>query len=120
MSRFVDRQNARFVDLGPCECPKTPHDKDWMKVRPKLTYGEFLELGEKAREGARQGEFYLFATKIIEWSWVDEKGEPVPIDFETFDNLDPMTAVKLLSLLDDKSKKKAADPKPSGARSPRR
>lgn len=120
MSRFVDRQNSRFVNLGECECPGTPHPEgDWMKVRPKITYGEYLELGEKARSSAREGEFYLFITKIVEWNWVDEDGKPVPIDFGTFDALDPLAAAKLLSKLDEKPAK-AADPKPSGARSRRR
>lgn len=117
MSRFVDRQNARFVDLGPCDCPGKPHDKDWMKVRPKLTYGETLELGDAyGTGGTKAGVTFLLTAAIIEWSWVDEAGKPVPIETETFENLEPDVADRLNTLV---TKEKKADPKRSGARSPK-
>jgi hypothetical protein len=119
MPRFVDRQNARFIPLGECQCPETPHpDGDWMKARDKLTYGENLRIIDLAGNGLEQSIPYQLSIKITEWSWVDEKGEPVPITPEIIATLDSEEANRLLSLTNAKPKK-AADPKPSGARSRR-
>jgi hypothetical protein len=91
-----------------------------MKVRDKLTYGENLLVMDRAGEGLVNAIPYSLALRIVEWSWVDEKGKPVPIQPETFLELDTVEANRLMGLAEAPAKKKAADPKPSGARSRRR
>jgi hypothetical protein len=75
------------VDLGPCECPNTPHpegDKAWL--RPRLTAeGGLLAQAIVAtatdpRETYAALGFALLSDGLVRWTLQDDDGKPVPTD----------------------------------------
>ena len=75
------------VDIGPCECPGTPHedgDKAWL--RPRLTAEggyratHILATAEDADETAGALGVCFLVDGLVRWTLLDEAGEPVPHD----------------------------------------
>lgn len=128
MPRFVDKLNATFVPLGDCQCPHAegqpvPHpDGDWAKVRTRMSYGEKLELSERINQGLTAGLIWNLQIGIVEWNFVDEKGEKVEITEKVLYELDEDTADALHKAMQPPEKKTEGDgsgPK-AGAKRPRR
>lgn len=64
MARFADlrKDNTRVVDLGPCECPDTPHERDSVEVYAELGYEA---LGKIQLAGLlADGRFSFYEAKI--------------------------------------------------------
>lgn len=119
-------QHAIYHDLPPscvlalppdqragaeCTCDGVRHQKDWVKLKPKLSYGEKLELSEKMANGAAYGLCWMLERFVVEWSLrdtserlvnpvEDAKGEPLPINLASMYDLDEETADYLTELTD--------------------
>ncbi len=72
MTRFADPTATRTVDLGACECPGTPHESDWAKVRSDLS-GPELSMLLRLVPGREEEAAEIVAPFIVEWNL----GEPV-------------------------------------------
>lgn len=73
MSRFADPRATRTVDLGACECPGTPHESDWAKVRSDLSGAEVATLLQ-LRPGREEEAADIVAPFVTEWNLLDEDG----------------------------------------------
>lgn len=73
MSRFADPGATRTVDLGPCECPGTPHESDWAKVRSDLS-GPELSMLLQLVPGREEQAAEIVAPFITEWNLSDDDG----------------------------------------------
>ena len=78
------------VDLGPCECPNTPHaegDKAWL--RPRLTpEGGYramhvLMTATDTDETAGALGMTFLVDGLVRWTLLDDAGKEVPTDEET-------------------------------------
>jgi hypothetical protein len=77
-------QRTRTVDLGPCECPNNPHDRDTavileeMGVRDNLLVGEAGLAAAADRGGYNTGaaEAKLIELGTVSWTIQDEEGNP--------------------------------------------
>lgn len=79
----------RKVELGDCRCPGVPHRVDWVEVIEQTS----LPLGAAFIAAARNGggnpvvvEAQMadagFRYGIARWSFVDETGDPIPVDYD--------------------------------------
>jgi hypothetical protein len=74
------------VDLGPCECPNTPHaegDKAWLRPRLTIDGGlraswAMLEATDRDETWASLSMVYL-ADGLVRWNLLDDAGLPIPI-----------------------------------------
>lgn len=82
MSRFADATATRTVPLGPCECPGTPHESDWAKVRKELSGSDIgiISNASATDEVAAAG---TMAPYVIEWNLLGPNGEPWPPSAES-------------------------------------
>lgn len=80
------------VDLGPCECPDTPHpegDKAWL--RPRLTPGGGMEATYILTTAHQNGEavtarllgMCFLTDGLMRWTLLDDDGKPIPANEET-------------------------------------
>jgi hypothetical protein len=84
---------TQTVDLGPCRCPGTPHERDSAEItRPEALEFAVLRRVWAARDsevrpalgfagetlgGLTLATFIAFAT--VSWTLTDERGRPIPI-----------------------------------------
>lgn len=73
MSRFANPDATERLVLGPCECPGTPHDEDWMDLRSELGTQDVLAIAEVNGLGAME---FL----IVRWNLLDNDGTDAPVD----------------------------------------
>lgn len=73
MSRFVDPKATKRFVIGPCECPGSPHDEDWLDVRAQLS-GVELELLDSAAPAAR------LRLLVVAWNLIERDGTTAPLD----------------------------------------
>jgi hypothetical protein len=110
---------TRTIDLGPCHCPGTPHERDEAVIRKSIDPWLLLRVlhiyvGEYTRALAgdvRQGGLAmatLMAMATVSWNRVDELGGPIPISgaddsasLAAIDGLPPEQAQALLDALGD-------------------
>lgn len=118
MSRFADPAAVREVDLGPCECPGTPHSRDWAKVRADLSGSELailLGLGGLGQEEAAD----RIAPFIDSWNLLGPDGADWPPSPEALFALKGPTAqaigAAIAAVVDEVI---GPLPKATGARSP--
>jgi len=83
----VERTPDVIVKVGECRCPGAPHPEDWVGMHPQATvsigaaiYGAVRASGDD--NVMLQGHFARIFTAfgIRSWSFVDEAGDPIPID----------------------------------------
>jgi len=75
------------VDVGPCRCPGEPHERDWVDLIPEATIPIGTAVYAAVREAGSdvilmQGHLarIYVSLGIRAWSFVDEAGEPLPIE----------------------------------------
>lgn len=109
MSRFVDPvADAHEVDLGVCECPGTPHDHDWARVRG-LSYAELGAVGRVGWEiGGDHYDFNAGRLKILEfgvvsWNFQDSAGVVAGVDTAALARLRKETVDALAAAIQDQS-----------------
>jgi len=74
MSRFADPNATKRLELGPCECPNTPHaEGDWIDLRSELS-GIDLASMESASPPERMKRL------IVRWNLIGDGGVTAPID----------------------------------------
>lgn len=94
-----------------CTCEEVRHEEDWVKIKPKLSYGEKLELSEKMGQSPAYGLCWMLERFIVEWSLKDTsarlvnpiegaKGDDLPISVSVMYDLDEETADYLTELTD--------------------
>lgn len=75
MSRFANPTATKRFVLGPCDCPGTPHDEDWMDLRSELGAQDLVTL-QGAVPTDRMKVF------VVAWNLLGDDGELAPIDGE--------------------------------------
>lgn len=88
------------IDLGLCECPGTPHERDTATVKSRLTYGQrrIVTGHMDSRDGL--GQAFLFLMAIEEWTLVGKDGKPLPVDIGNLDSLSSRQSQALVEALD--------------------
>jgi hypothetical protein len=122
IGRFADPTATATVDLGPCRCRHTPHERDSAQRRTSIGDGEAkavwaagwqsTNLEYMDWEAANDAAIARFITS---WTLLDEKGDPVPITRQTASLLDEPTRQALLVGLNEGRFGGAALPNGSGA-----
>lgn len=81
MSRFANpAATKRLVLDGGCQCPGTPHEEDWMRLRTELGAAEVVRLAGGDSVAAME-------LLVVEWNLLDNDGQPAPLDREHFGGL---------------------------------
>ena len=98
--RFVE-PDTRRLDLT---------DGDWLDVKVELTAGETRELFGRMRPYVTPGETNQLIAKevaiarlvayVVEWSFRDRAGKPVPVTSDTIDAVDMETFQEMLAAVD--------------------
>ena len=92
MSRFVDAAATREVALGPCQCPGTPHESDWVRIKGDPTAIELI-LFARERDG---GEIAAAISPfVVEWNLLADDGTDWPPSEESISalRLNDLTAI---------------------------
>lgn len=124
MSRFADPTATDLVDLGSCQCPGTPHERDEAVIRTSLGHSEESQAGV-AGWAATNGAYFdwekardkLLEIATIRWTLLDESGAPVPVSATWIGRLDEATRNVLAGAIDEKTSKATPLPNASGAHS---
>lgn len=75
MGRFADATRTNRVELGPCECPGSPHPEDFALVRAELSAHEISRFtGADAEDVAE-----VAAGFIPSWNLLGNDGRPMPV-----------------------------------------
>src|SRR3954468_1455453 len=82
MSRFADVKATRTADHGPCECPGTPHDNDWAKVRAEYSGSDTSRISDASTEDELEAAEILVAY-VTEWNLLGPDGEEWPPSAES-------------------------------------
>jgi len=82
MSAFVNPDATTDVARERCYCSGSPHEHDTVTIRTQYGYGDLLELGRVHANGRIDP--MLERAKLLElgiksWSFVDDKGQPIPV-----------------------------------------
>ncbi len=81
MSRFADPRAVQEIDLGPCECPGAPHERDIAVIRSDYSDTDAALLRASTVDvetGAAE-----FAKHIVSWNLLGPNGEPWPPSAES-------------------------------------
>lgn len=126
MSRFADPAATRELDLGPCQCPGTPHDRDNVTYRYEFGDGELESIGSAGVDPDGGPYDYgkandrMLALAVVSWNLVtgqtlpDGRPVPVAINSRTMSLLDHETR-DAISIAVDRAKREAEIPKPPTA-----
>lgn len=116
MSRFADRRATQEVDLGPCECPGTPHDKDWAKVRSEYS-GSDLAAIRSASEEDEAAAADALAPYVVEWNLLGPDGDEWPPDGDALRDLNQSTLTAIINAISECITASARVPNRSSGRS---
>jgi hypothetical protein len=105
MTAFADPAATAVVDLDSCYCPNEPHDHDTVTIRTQFGYGDIITLGRVHTEAGRIDPLAerakLLELGIVEWSFVGEEGEPVPLGLPMILLLKPSIVEPIAEAIDD-------------------
>jgi len=110
-----DELPIRRVELGPCECPGTPHEQDWVDVAEIVTWDALVDVGLASSEGAAR--LALVTRAIRGWNLVGEDGEAVEVSEEAVRLLAPNTLTPIAAVVNE-AYERASAPLPNGSRAP--
>jgi len=100
MSRFADPAAVREVDLGACECPGTPHSRDWAKVRAEYS-GVDLGAIRSASEEDEAAAATALAPYVVEWNLLGPDGEERAPDGESLRDLKQETLSAIINVISE-------------------
>jgi len=100
MPHVVDRNAVKQIELGPCECPNTPHPVDFVRLSLRYSYMDKMGLADAFGQGVEAASRYRFLKRVKDWNFVDEKGRKLPISQATLSDLDEATATKVWEAID--------------------
>jgi hypothetical protein len=127
MSRFADPTATAPVDLGACQCPGTPHEKDEGLLRWQLGGSALARIGTAETIGRLTGDPFagyraVAAECLVSWNLLIEQVEdgvtsvvPVPINSRSIEALDDVTLTKIAETADELIQGKGTLPNASGA-----
>jgi hypothetical protein len=101
MSHLVDRNAVEVVELGPCECPGKPHESDTIRIRKHISYPDMLHIGDAAGMGSVEAVWAVFNIRVAGWNLVKEKGKPLPLSRDVWQNLSEGLAEKVNKAIGD-------------------
>lgn len=111
MSRFTDPNATARFDLGPCECPGTPHaEGDWLLLRTDLSGQDLLDIEEASGAGRLR-------ILVKSWNLIGDDGKVAPLNDEYFGRLYLDLFPAINAWLDENAKTSSL-PKASAASSP--
>jgi hypothetical protein len=120
VSRFVNKDSTRPVDLGPCQCPGKPHERDEAVVRSRLGY---LEIAAISGANSAEDVADTFTTDdspfdghpvIVSWNLHDENG-PVEATAIALKRLDAETLGPIVEAVNETIEASGQSPNGSGA-----
>lgn len=124
MSRFADPEDRIEVELGPCECPDTPHRRDTAVIRRQLGYAAMGRIGMAGIAEGRNGAIDPTATmrsllleSVVSWNLLGPDGKAWPPTAASIAELDSATVEHLAGLINEQSRLKALLPNASAGRS---
>ena len=93
------------VDLGPCDCPGTPHDHDHATIKDRFTYGDVRRIlsaiATPGVEGLGLGQQIMFWRAIVTWTKTGDDGQPLAVSLDAIDDLTPEQAQSLVAAVDN-------------------
>lgn len=102
MPHFIQRDELKQVDLGPCECEDTSkHQTDSIWIRKQLSYPDQLYLADTMSQGATEAMWALFNMRVAKWNLVDDKGKPIPLSRAVWQNLDEAFAKQIQDAINE-------------------
>lgn len=116
MTRFVNPAATRTVDLGPCECPGTPHENDWAKVRAELSGSEIARIQQAPQ--TEDGLTEAIIPFIPEWNLLSPSGDEWPVTADAISLLNAATLTAITNVLTEVLAESSRLPNPSSAPSP--
>lgn len=117
MSRFADVKATRTADLGPCECPGTPHDNDWAKVRAEYSGSDTSRIADASTEDELEAARIL-AEYVVEWNLLDPDGKAWPPSAESLVALKGPTLSAIMAEISTGIADSVTVPNPSSVPSP--
>lgn len=132
MSRFADPRATATVDLGPCGCPGSPHDRDEAVLRWQLGASALARIGRAELGGAVERDpmaayRQTVLETVVSWNllWLDpideepdRKAVPVPIIPSVIAEMDVDTLRTIAEKADELIQSRGALPNASGGPSP--
>jgi hypothetical protein len=106
VSRFVSKDATRPVDLGPCQCPGTPHERDELRIRARLSYLEIAAVSNGNSPGEVAETFTTgippFDGKpvLASWNLRDESGD-VALDADALTSLEAATLTLIVNAVSE-------------------
>lgn len=80
MSRFADPRVTEKLTLGPCACPGTPHEEDWLLLRTELGADDTLRIAMGSSLDAME-------VLLVDWNLLDNDGSKAAVDREHISRL---------------------------------
>lgn len=115
MSRFADPRVTRRLELGPCECPGTPHSSDWVEFRTQISSADLARVA-RADETDLESMALAVVDFVVGWNLLGPDGENVPISGATFLALQVDTLSQIVTgVVEVFTVDKATAPNPSSA-----
>lgn len=98
MTNYIDPEARRPpIAIGPCQCPGTPHDQDYVTIVERFGYGAKGQIREVARRsGPEASNQMVILLGVKEWSFVLPDNSPRPIDAVQVANLPEPLVERLL------------------------
>ena len=121
MSRFADPRATLEVDLGPCECPGAPHDRDVAVIRSQYSEMDAAWLRNSVADLDSAAE--AWARFIVSWNLLGPNGEDFPASPAAFASLHTATFEQIAMAIGKAARESNTVPNRSGApsvASPRR
>lgn len=84
MSRFADVKATERVELGPCQCPGTPHGVDYLDVRTQLGAEDAVALAKLYGTDDSIGALEIL---VSGWNLLDIDGSEAPVTRENLGRL---------------------------------
>lgn len=94
MSRFADPKATARMVLGPCACPGTPHEEDWMELRSELGGDDTLRLAGGTSIDALE-------ILVVRWNLLDDDGSEAPVDRDHLSRLFADNFASLNTFIED-------------------
>jgi len=111
MPHVIDRNATKQVELGPCECPDSPHPVDFIRLSLRYSYMDKMGLADAFGNGVEAAARYRFLKRVKDWNLSDDKGRKLPITHAVLGDLNDPTATKIWEAIDelDNTDEDAAD-----------